>query len=82
MKKVETKNANTVQPDGRSQKAEKLWYVQLGQVRRHSRVLYLPLDPQIVRLNKIKKGDLVKYELLEIIRAAEEDTPLTAEGEL
>jgi len=56
-----------------TRKTEKLYFVQYGQVRRHSRVLYLPLDSTMVRLNRIKKGDIIKYQLLELRRAPEED---------
>lgn len=55
---------------------EKLYFVQFGQVRRHSRVLYLPLDPMTVRLHKIKKGDIIKYQLLELRRSADENARL------
>jgi hypothetical protein len=58
------------------QSVEKLYFVQFGQVRRHSRVLYLPLDPVTVRLHKIKKGDIIKYQLLELRRAPDEDARL------
>lgn len=50
---------------------EKLYFVQFGQVRRHSRVLYIPLDPMTVRLTRIKKGDIIKYSLLELRRSPE-----------
>ena len=55
---------------------EKLYFVQFGQVRRHSRVLYIPLDPMTVRLHKVKKGDIIKYQLLELRRAPDEDARL------
>jgi len=55
---------------------EKLYFVQFGQVRRHSRVLYIPLDPVTVRLHKIKKGDIIKYHLLDLHRAPDEDARL------
>jgi len=54
-------------------KTEKLYVVGYAQVRRHSRVLYLPLDPLMVRLNKIKKYDIIKFALLELRRAPEGD---------
>jgi len=54
-------------------KTEKLYFVTYGQVRRHSRVLYLPLDSLMVRLNRIKKGDIIKFALLELRRAPEGD---------
>ena len=50
---------------------EKLHFVQLAQVRRHSRVLYIPLDAMAVHWSRIKKGDTIKYSLLEIRRAPE-----------
>lgn len=56
-----------------SSKVEKLYYVTYGKVRRHSRVLYLPLDPLMVRLNRIKKYDIIKFSLLELRRAPEGD---------
>jgi hypothetical protein len=69
MKKQERGNASMVQ----SQKPEKLYYVTYGQIRKHSRVLYIPLDPTMVRLNRIKKFDIIKYSLLELRRAPEGD---------
>lgn len=62
--------------EGLLRKPEKIWFVQLGQVRRHSRTLYLPLDANIVNLFKIKKGDKIKYVLLQLIRAPAEDEPI------
>ena len=69
MKKQDLSKDNMVQ----SRKPEKLYYVTYGQVRRHSRVLYIPLDLTMVRLNKIKKGDIIKHALLEVWRAPEGD---------
>jgi hypothetical protein len=69
MKKQDKGNVDMVQ----GQKPEKLYAVGYAQVRRHSRVLYLPLDPLTVRLNKIKKFDVVKFALLELRRAPEGD---------
>jgi hypothetical protein len=57
----------------RTPKIEKLWVVQYATVRRHSRVLYLPLDPTTVRLYELKKGDIIKYQTLELRRAPEGD---------
>ena len=54
-------------------KTEKLYYVAYAEVRRHSRVLYIPLDVTMVRLNKVKKHDIIKYSLLELRRAPEGD---------
>jgi hypothetical protein len=56
---------------------EKIWFVQLGQVRRHSRTLYLPLDANIVNLFRIRKGDKIKYILLQLIREPAEDEAIT-----
>lgn len=72
MKKKAVKFENMVQSD-KTPKNEKLYFVQYGQVRRHSRVLYLPLDATMVRLNSIKKGDIIKYQLLELRRAPPEE---------
>lgn len=69
MKKEDLTFDNGVQ----SPKTEKLYFVMYGQVRRHSRVLYLPLDSTVVRLNRIKKGDIIKYSLLELRRAPSEE---------
>ena len=68
--------------EGLLRKPEKLWFVQFGQVRRHSRVLYLPLDPTIVQMYKLKKGDVLKFMLLELRRAPAEDEPISDAGEL
>ena len=54
-------------------KPEKMYYVVYGEVRRHSRVLYLPLDTKVVRFYKIKKGDTIKFSLLELRRTPEDD---------
>jgi len=62
--------------------AEKLYFVQFGYVRRHSRVLYVPLDPVTVRLHGIKKGDIVKYQLLELRRGPTEEIVENDPGEL
>lgn len=49
--------------------SEKIWIVDYFRVRRHSRVLYLPLDMEIAQLYDIRKGDLVKAMLVEIVKA-------------
>jgi len=56
-----------------TEKAEKMWSVQFATVRRHSRILYLPLDPTTIRLFGLKKGDIVKYQTLELRRAPDGD---------
>jgi hypothetical protein len=76
MKKVDTKNDRKVQTDREEQKPEKIWFVVVAQIRRHSRILYLPLDPQIVRMHRLKKGDVVKFQLITVTRAPAEDEPL------
>jgi hypothetical protein len=81
MKKSKRRDAVVVQSDVSRQKAEKIWFVQLGQVRRHSRILYLPLSPDIVSLYRIKKGDKIKYMMLQLIRAPGEDEPFKDPGE-
>lgn len=81
MRKSEQKDGSLVRSDHEGQKTEKIWFVQLGQVRRHSRVLYLPLDPGIVSLFKIKKGDRIKYMLLSLVRAPEEDEPIREDSQ-
>jgi hypothetical protein len=82
MKKVKDKHGPVVQTNGSKRKAEKLWLVQYFTVRRHSRVLYLPLDPTVVRLHDIRKGDIVKAMILEVHkapRADDEDEPVPGE---
>jgi hypothetical protein len=63
-------------------RVEKLHFVMFGQLRRHSRVLYIPLDRTVVRLYRLKKGDIVKYGLMELRRAPAEDEPEEEKGEL
>jgi hypothetical protein len=83
MKKTKEKKEPLVQVNALEQKGEKIWFVQYGTVRRHSRVLYLPLDPVLVRLHHIKKGDVIKYQTLQLRRSPEEDAPIGADaGEL
>lgn len=57
----------------RARKREKIWTVDYYTVRRHSRVLYLPLSPTVVSLHDIQKGDLLKAAILEVIRAPREE---------
>jgi hypothetical protein len=64
------------------EKIDRLWVVQFGQLRRHSRVLYIPLDPTVVRLFHLKKGDILKYMVFELRRAPDEDEPLRDPGVL
>lgn len=52
---------------------EKIWLVDYFKVRRHSRVLYLPLDPVVVDLHDLKKGDTIKAVLLDVIKAPREE---------
>lgn len=55
---------------GKSQAFE-FWTCHLSAraLRRHSRVLYLPLDRTIVDLYNLQKGDKIKAVLLEVIKA-------------
>ncbi len=79
MRKSKEKNDGLVSSE---KKVEKLHFVMFGQLRRHSRVLYIPLDRTVVRLYRLKKGDIVKYGLMELRRAPDEDEPLGDAGEL
>ena len=54
-------------------KRETIYVVGYHQIRRHSRVLYIPLDPTIVRLHDLKKGDTIKAIILEVIKAPREN---------
>lgn len=58
-------------------KAEKIYIVDYFQVRRHSRRLYIPLDPVVVGIHDIQKGDTIKAVLLEVIKQPrdEEEEP-------
>jgi hypothetical protein len=61
-----------IQKIEKSDKLERLGFILYAPVRRHSRVLYLPLDPNIVNLHKIKKGDYIKFNLLKLKRGPPE----------
>jgi len=50
------------------QKSQKLWIVDWFTLRRHSRVLYLPLDRTIVDLYDLQKGDRIKAVLLSVLK--------------
>jgi len=76
MKKSKRQDELVVQTDVPKQKVEKLWLVSYFTVRRHSRVLYLPLDATAVRLHGIEKGDIVKAMILELRKAPRPDEPL------
>jgi hypothetical protein len=76
MKKRELKNEPLVQTDREGQKPEKMWLVDYFTVRRHSRVLYLPLDSTVVRLHGIQKGDVVKAIILELRKGPRPDEPI------
>ena len=52
---------------------QKIWLVDYFKVRRHSRVLYLPLDPVVVGIHDIQKGDTIKAMLVEVIRSPREE---------
>lgn len=76
MKKSKRKDEPVVQTDVPKQKVEKLWLVSYFTVRRHSRVLYLPLDPTAVRLHDVQKGDIIKAVILELRKGPRADEPL------
>lgn len=76
MKKQDTIDNGVVHSDVPSQKKEKLGFVQYFIVRRHSRVLYLPLDATIVRLHDIQKGDIIKASLLEVRKGPRPEEPI------
>ena len=61
-------------------KRQKIWLVDYFKVRRHSRVLYLPLDPVIVGIHDIRKGDTIKAMLVEVIKAPREESEEAAEA--
>jgi len=70
------KSASTSLPEGHFQpKREKLWFVGYARVRRHSRLLYIGLDSEVVRLHDIRLGDTIKFQLVEVIK-----TPRDEEG--
>lgn len=54
-------------------KHEKLWIVGYGRVRRHSRQLYIGLDPEVVRLHNIRLGDTIKFMLVELVKAPRDE---------
>jgi hypothetical protein len=76
MKKSEREDVELVHSDHEPQKPEKLGLVAYFTVRRHSRVLYLPLDPTAVRLHDIEKGDIIKAKMLELRKAPRPDEPI------
>jgi hypothetical protein len=76
MKKSKVEDVNLVHSDGERQKPEKLGLVAYFTVRRHSRVLYLPLDTTAVRLHDIEKGDIIKAKILELRKAPRPDEPI------
>jgi len=76
MKKSKRKDEPLVQTDREAKKPEKIWFVQFAQIRRHSRVFYLPLDSTVVRLFHLKKGDVIKFETFELWRAPGENEPI------
>ena len=52
---------------------EKIWVVGYFEVRRHSRVLYIPLDRVTVGIHDIRKGDILKVYVVELIRAPRDE---------
>lgn len=83
MKKRKVKDEPMVQIDHKPEKPEKLGLVAYFTVRRHSRVLYLPLDPTAVRLHDMQKGDIVKAKIIDLRKGPRSDEPKEEdEGEL
>lgn len=82
MKKKKNNDGSVVPSNVPRQKVEKIWLVQYFTIRRHSRVLYLPLDPTTVRLHDIQKGDIIKAVILELRKMPRPDEPLRDPGEL
>ena len=96
MKKTKSSDESLVQGDHEAQehekinpssilrrnkpKVEKLWLIQYFTVRRHSRILYLPLDPTTVRLHDIQKGDIIKGVLLALRKAPRPDEPIESQS--
>jgi exosome complex RNA-binding protein Csl4 len=76
--KKKTKNVDMVSFEGHTKnepKIERLGLEAYFTVRRHSRVLYLPLDPTAVRLHDIQKGDIVKARLIQVRKSPRPDDP-------
>ena len=73
MKKREIENEALHQAAHEPRKPEKLGLVDYYLVRRHSRVLYLPLDPTVVQLHDIQKGDIIKAKIVELRKAPRPD---------
>jgi hypothetical protein len=76
MKKSKGENVELVHSGHEPKKPEKLGLVAYFTVRRHSRVLYLPLDATAVRLHDVQKGDIIKAKILELRKAPRPDDAL------
>lgn len=76
MKKPKDENITLHPTEHETRKPEKMGLVAYFTVRRHSRVLYLPLDPMAVRLHDIEKGDIIKARIIEVRKAPRPDEPL------
>jgi len=84
MKKSKAKHERTVtkelpkdfQPSRPERKPVNIGFEAYFQVRRHSRVLYLPLDATAVRLLDVQKGDIIKAKLKLLYKAPRADEPL------
>ena len=57
----------------RARKREKIWVVDYFPVRRHSRVLYLPLSRAVCDLHGIQKGDVLKAMLVEVVKGPRDE---------
>lgn len=52
---------------------EKIYVTGYYQVRRHSRVLYIPIDRVVCDIHDIRKGDVVKVTLWRVIKASRDE---------
>ena len=64
-----TKKKKRIQHSFQEQKEEKIWLTLWFPVRRHSRVLYLPIPREVSDIYGIEKHDMVKATLLRVKKA-------------
>ena len=76
MKKTVKKDEAVVHSNHEPKKPEKLRLEAYFTVRRHSRVLYIPLEPTAVRLHDIQKGDIIRALLIDLRKAPRPDEPI------
>lgn len=68
-----TKKKRGTRHSFQEQKEEKIWITLWFQIRRHSRVLYLPIPREVSDIYDIRKGDLVKATLLRVKKVPREE---------